>query len=150
MMPAGQYFIGDLSYVMGDCWGEFCKITFRGAHVRDGEFCLRDGRKFAAYATMHGDGTYSTVDGKMFDVDAGLIGCIRVDDITDEECKADIADIGLVVTFDQPFDTGVYQDTIFFGLDPANRVWIDQVMMMFVRHCTALVATSDNEEMETC
>ena len=59
-MPAGKYYIGDLCYVMSDAeWEEFCSITIDGHNVIDGEFQLKDGRRFATYGTAFGDGVYS-------------------------------------------------------------------------------------------
>ena len=60
MMPAGEYYIGDLCYVMTDEeWEEFCSITIStDDKCLDGEFQLKDGRRFATYGTMYGDGIY--------------------------------------------------------------------------------------------
>ena len=56
MMQAGEYYVGDLCYVMTDEeWTQFCNITIQGNNVNDGEFELPDGRRFATYCTKHGD-----------------------------------------------------------------------------------------------
>lgn len=82
MMPAGVYYVGDLCYVMSDEeWDEFCSLTIKGNNCIDGEFNLRDGRRFATYGTKFGDGEYRDQFGNTYSVDAGLIGCIRFEDI---------------------------------------------------------------------
>ena len=58
MMKAGTYYIGDLCYVLDDCWDEFCSLTIVGDKVLDGEFNFADGTRFATFTTRWGDGTY--------------------------------------------------------------------------------------------
>ena len=113
MMQKGTYYIGDLCYVMHGEWNEFCNITIQDNTVLDGEFNLADGRRFATYGTAHGDGVYATNTGARLGVDAGLIGCIRVEDISEE----DLPNVGLgtVVEFDAPFETGEEEGVILFG-----------------------------------
>lgn len=114
-MPAGQYYIGDLCYVMnapGE-WDKFCDITIDGRNCLDGEFEL-NGRRFATYGTAYGDGCYqSNVSSKELGVDAGLIGCILVSDIKDfpgaDKCG------GIIVDFPEEFETGEDDGTITFG-----------------------------------
>ena len=115
MMPAGRYYIGDLCYVMHPEWDEFCGITLDGMDSNDGEFTLADGRRFASYGTSHGDGCYLCSNGAMLGVDAGLIGCIRVDDIREPEGLKQMEDLGTVVEFAEPFQTWEAAGTIFFG-----------------------------------
>jgi hypothetical protein len=112
MMPAGKYYIGDLCYVMDDAeWLEVCDLTIRGSRVIDGEFQLKDGRKFAMYGTAYGDGTYHDHYGFSYSVDSGSIGCIRMDDIkaSDTYSLGDtqaILDFGAIQDFDIDFVTG--------------------------------------------
>lgn len=104
-MPAGKYYIGDLCYVMDDKeWDEFCSITIKGNECLDGEFEMKDGRKFATYGTKWGDGAYRSNIGTEHCVDAGLIGCIRVEDIRANKYDK-IEELGAVVEFKQPFTT---------------------------------------------
>jgi len=103
MMKAGKYYIGDLCYVMHPEWDEFCSLTISGNNVLDGEFNLKDGRRFATFTTKWGDGTYKDEQGRSYGVDAGLIGCIAVDDITTSELE-NLTD-GHVVEFVQDFST---------------------------------------------
>ena len=117
MMPAGRYFVGDLCYVMHDAWDEFCDITIDGNRCLDGEFQLKDGRKFATYGTAYGDGCYEArARGEVIGecgVDAGLIGCILLDDIKD--VRENNIDGGVIVEFDVPFETGEENGVIYFG-----------------------------------
>lgn len=101
-MPAGKYYVGDLCYVMHPEWDEFCGITIKGNQCLEGEFNLKDGRRFAAFNTMWGDGEYKDQYGNSYSVDAGLIGCIRLEDIRDET-YGDIEDLGNIVEFHSDF-----------------------------------------------
>jgi len=105
MMQAGKYYVGDLCYVMTNAeWDEFLDLTCEGPRINDGEFQFKDGRRFASYSTMYGDGAYSDQYGNEYGVDAGLIGCIRVEDISPE--KLDCVCMGAVHEFDTDFVTG--------------------------------------------
>ena len=124
-MPAGIYYIGDLCYVMNKEWDEFCELTIvEGNHIKEGEMKLADGRAFAAYSTAYGDGEYTSNYGHVLGVDAGLIGCIRVDDITDAfELKLD--ELGCVVEFAHEFNTYEEAGIITFGHISINTDWSD-------------------------
>jgi hypothetical protein len=105
MMPAGKYYVGDLCYVMSDDeWKEFCSITIDGNNVKDGEFQLKDGRRFATYTTAFGDGVYYDQYGHSYSVDAGLIGCIKVEDIRSEKYE-NLLDLGAIIEFKEEFMT---------------------------------------------
>lgn len=105
-MPAGRYYVGDLCYVMNDDeWNQFCSITIKGNRCLDGEFEMPDGRKFATYGTKWGDGTYQDNHGNTYCVDAGLIGCIRVEDIQANKYP-DIESLGAIHEFATDFVTG--------------------------------------------
>jgi len=111
-MPAGKYYVGDLCYVMHDVWNEFCNITIEGNNVLDGVFALSDGRLFATFCTMYGDGEYRDNYGRMYGVDAGLIGCIRVEDIKDPEAHMSG---GHVIEFKEDFEVDSVDGEIMFG-----------------------------------
>lgn len=130
-MPAGHYYIGDLCYVMHDEWDECCNLFFPpGDNVgrgREGEFVLKDGRRFASFGTAYGDGTYRSSIGTNHCVDSGSIGCIRVEDIRDNTYD-DIERLGAIVEFDQPFE--VFADTgmLVFGhvkIETNDEPWED-------------------------
>lgn len=115
-MQAGVYYIGDLCYVMHPEWDEFCDITADRLSVIDGEFHLADGRAFATYTTAYGDGVYPASNNAKLGVDAGLIGCIRLEDISEKLSFEELIDRGTVVVFNEPFETGKRKDgTIYFG-----------------------------------
>ena len=101
-MPAGKYYVGDLCYVMHKEWDEFCDITIDGNKCLDGEFNLKDGRRFATFGTKWGDGLYKDQFGKEYSVDAGLIGCIRIEDI-DLENEDNYTNGGQVIEFTRDF-----------------------------------------------
>jgi hypothetical protein len=116
MMKAGKYYIGDLCYVMHDQWDEFCDITIDDRVCKEGEFRLKNGTNFATYGTQYGDGTFYDQNKYEYGVDAGLLGCIRVEDIDDPEGIERMEELGHVYTFDRPFRTGRTSDgTIYFG-----------------------------------
>ncbi len=86
MMRPGKYLVGDLCYVMHPQWKEVCDLMFAtDGGVLDGEFNLANGVRFSVQSTAYGDGTYYDEEGRKYPVDAGLIGCIRVEDVQDPE-----------------------------------------------------------------
>jgi hypothetical protein len=126
-MPAGKYYIGDLCYVMTDEeWDEFCSITIDGQKVIDGEFQLSDGRRFATYGTAYGDGVYHDQYGHSYSVDAGLIGCIKLEDIKYVDNYDQFLDIGAIMEFDNSFATsGGRGDEGWEGLIQFGHVMIE-------------------------
>lgn len=108
-MPAGNYYIGDLCYVMGPQWDEVCNIAF-DPESDNGEFQLKNGIRFALYSTKYGDGTYQDQVGNKFPVDAGLIGCILIDDIDDPK-----AIVTKAFKFTSEFETSEEKGIITFG-----------------------------------
>ena len=116
-MPAGRYYIGDLCYVMHPEWNEVCELFFpadappRGV---EGEFTLADGRRFASFGTAYGDGEYRSSINTLHSVDSGSIGCIRVEDIRDEQYD-DIERLGAIVDFDEPFEVDNDAGLLKFG-----------------------------------
>lgn len=114
MMKAGKYYVGDLCYVLHDRWDEFCALTINGHRVLDGEFNLADGTRFATYTTRWGDGNYFDEEGKSYDVDAGLIGCVALEDINFDDPSNSVAG-GRVVEFANDFTTFSSGGVISFG-----------------------------------
>lgn len=118
-MPAGKYYIGDLCYVMHPEWSECCELFFPANHPPkgvEGEFVLKDGRRFASFSTAYGDGTYRSNIGTEHSVDAGIIGCIRVEDIRDREYdQATLERLGAFVEFTEPFEVSSDQGLLVFG-----------------------------------
>jgi len=120
-MPAGRYYIGDLCYVMHDAWDECVDLFFPPDEKgfpggAEGEFVLKDGRRFASFGTAYGDGTYRSNLNTFHSVDSGSIGCIRVEDIRDNTYdSAKIEELGAIVEFDQPFEVEADQGLLIFG-----------------------------------
>ena len=105
MMPAGVYYVGDLCYVMTDEeWDQFCSVTIQGNKCLEGEFNMPDGRRFATYSTMWGDGEYRDQHGNRYGVDSGSIGCILLSDIRANKYE-DIKELGTVVEFTEDIFT---------------------------------------------
>lgn len=129
MMPSGQYYIGDLCYVMTDSeWDEYCSLTIVDHDVVDGEFSFKDGRRFATYRTKWGDGLYRSNISSKHLVDSGTIGCFRIEDIRAEKYK-DIESLGAIVTFDRSFYTREEDGKIIFGMviiDTASDNYVDE------------------------
>jgi hypothetical protein len=115
MMKEGEYYIGDLCYVMHDSWDEVCDLLFEGRDdqgCNEGEFTLKDGRKFAIYNTNFGDGVYRTDFGYSCCVDSGSIGCILKSDIRDNQYSEEkLKSLAVFQTFKKPFKTGFEFDS---------------------------------------
>jgi hypothetical protein len=117
MMPAGLYYVGDLCYVMHEVWDEVCGIMFnQSATGNDGEFTLKDGRRFAVYGTRWGDGSYKDQFGHSYSVDAGIIGCILDSDIDylAESSWGSVNDHdgGQLIEFTREFRTGIIDGSV--------------------------------------
>lgn len=125
-MEPGEYFVGDLCYVMEADWDEFCAITMPEGQCLDGEFTLSDGRKFSFSRTAYGDGSYEDQWGNSYDVDAGLIGCIKIKDIKPEMPLDRIKTYGSIFTFAEPFEVeGSNSGDPWDGVIVISNVYID-------------------------
>lgn len=118
-MPAGKYYVGDLCYVLHDSWDEFCDITIDDRSCLSGEFNFKDGRRFASFTTKWGDGSYEDQYAREYLVDAGLIGCISVEDI-DESMRDMTTGVGprfggQIMEFAEPFECYSHDGKIWFG-----------------------------------
>lgn len=110
-MQAGDYYVGDLCYVMHEVWDEVCEIMFKDNQSGNyGEFTLKDGRRFAIYSTKYGDGLYHDQYGNEYGVDAGVIGCILASDIDTNHITnwgaTNDTNGGQIIHFDIDFPTG--------------------------------------------
>lgn len=130
MMPAGNYYVGDLCYVLHDEWNEVCDLLFAGRDdhgCNEGEFTLADGRRFAIFNTAYGDGSYEDQCGRGYSVDSGSIGCILLNDIdllNDQNCIRGGQVLEMPRTFKAWGDGGV----MHFGevvIDTAAEDWGD-------------------------
>jgi len=116
MLPAGKYYVGDLCYVMHEEWDEVCGLFFKGRTdhgCNQGEFMLKDGRRFACYNTRWGDGLYFDEAHNQYPVDAGCIGCILVSDISHSD-NNDVSS-GTVHDMDRDFNTSTEEGVLTFG-----------------------------------
>lgn len=120
-MPAGNYYIGDLCYAMHDEWNEMCDLFFGGRNsgCNEGEFTLKDGRRFANFNTAYGDGTYEDLLGRSYAVDSGSIGCILMEDIDVLDDRNYIR-LGQVVVMPEPFEVCSVHGVIGFGTIQIN------------------------------
>lgn len=110
MMRPGIYYVGDLCYVMHPQWDEVCNLMFATGNnsVLDGEFNLSNGVRFTLHSTAYGDGTYQDQQGRDYPVDAGLIGCICVEDVVDPEAwLAGMQTVVFTEQFELQYDDGV-------------------------------------------
>jgi hypothetical protein len=92
-------------------WDEVCDLTISGNGNLDGEFNLANGVRFAIHGTAYGDGVYQDEQGRDYPVDAGSIGCIRVEDVNDSE--AWLAGVQ-TVEFTEPFELQYVDNVICF------------------------------------
>jgi hypothetical protein len=128
-MKAGNYWVGDLCYVFDDKeWKEVCKLIIDGNSCLEGEFNLPDGRRFAIFNTAYGDGEYYDQDKHSYSVDAGSIGCVRVEDITANKYP-DLSELGRIVTFDEDFKVSEDHGLIEIGhllIETNENSWDDR------------------------
>ena len=115
-LPAGKYYVGDLCYVMHNEWDEVCKLTLADDYLDQGCFKLGNGVRFAMLRTAYGDGCYEDREGREYAVDSGTIGCVKVDDITEEVRE----DLGNIIEFNTDFYVSTNGQELRFG-----HVWID-------------------------
>jgi hypothetical protein len=113
-MIKGEYYIGDLCYVLHERWDEVCKKIIHNDLCLNGEFELDDGTKFALYSTAYGDGTYFDQNDNEYWVDAGSIGCILMEDINLSVDGNQIMG-GRVVDMTNDFTTGKDGGVLKFG-----------------------------------
>ena len=114
--PAGWYYVGDISYMDetdGISWSGLLKVT----KYKDGIF-KTDGRPFAIYSTMHGDGSYKSKRGLTFPVDSGTIGCIKLKNVAEAKSSYPVRGVfklGHVIRFIKPFATSSSNGFIRIG-----------------------------------
>jgi hypothetical protein len=134
MMPAGKYWIGDLCYVLGDFWDEFCGIVFpkTGAYQGkciEGRLTLGNGVEFAAFHTLYCDGLYEDQRGRFYGIVTGAIGCVKLDDIPLSTRKS-ARGLGRVITFSEPFEVSHEGRVLRFGgkvrIDTVESWWEDE------------------------
>lgn len=115
MMPAGTYFVGDLTAVMHDDWNEICYYTISEEGKRlSGEFELGDGRQFALY-TVPGQKAYFDQDGRKYVVQSDSIGCINLFNFNYGGDHRHAYEDGQIIEFKTPFVTLMVNGILTFG-----------------------------------
>ena len=104
-MKPGKYYVGDLCYILGDRWDEICELTIKDNECLEGEFTTKDGLVFVMYGTAWGDGSYHDNYGHGYGVDSGTIGCVALEDLSQEELEKDWKHLGAVIDFPKEFKT---------------------------------------------
>ena len=87
------FYIGDICYPLTDTQYE---EMWGAEDYKDGEYTTK-GHDWAVYGTAYGDGSYYG-GGYEFSVDAGVIGIIPLELITDEEKLEYARELGHIVT----------------------------------------------------
>lgn len=110
--PAGEYYVGDLCYVMYPEWSELCDIMFAEDEMLEGELTVQNKRLFLA-STAYGDGNYADNTGGLYGVDSGSLGIIAVSDISESELP-NLID-GRVIDFTEDFIVTAQHGRFNFG-----------------------------------
>jgi len=102
-VPAGSYVLGDPCYCFPD-HGEWMKLLESCNYFENPIGTLSkgtDNHYVVAFSTRWGDGCYQGTNGKMYPVDAGLIGLVPLEVI--QPVSSDLRDsLGTVVVFNKP------------------------------------------------
>lgn len=127
-LPAGNYLIIDLCYVMHKEWNEICEALAKEGNPDVWTIELDDGRLISGAFTQNGDGTYYSSLGRDFYVDSGSIGVIRVEDVRIEE--AGNIETGQIKNFSHEFELGyncgdimIGNVVIHTGVEPDSDEW---------------------------
>jgi len=101
--PAGEYYIGDLCYVMHAEWNDVCGRFLREKTERvEGAIIIADGRTIFIASTAYGDGQFCDNRFGVYPVDSGTIGVIALKDISADD-QENITS-GTVYTFNSEFN----------------------------------------------
>jgi len=102
-LPAGTYFIGDLStFVDSDTWMFVCENIWPASSKVDthsGILTDGTGKKLAVFRTLRGNGTYSDQDGNSYPISSGTIGAY----LFDPDGKQNVDPSGIVHVMDKSF-----------------------------------------------
>lgn len=116
---AQGFYIGDICYVLDDevyygVWG-------KNGYV-DGQYKADNGYAFAVASTMYGDGCYDDDDGNVYGVDAGVLGIVPLELVSDvEKARED----GLVVECNGEATMYAREGDFHFELPNGKKVHID-------------------------
>lgn len=110
--PAGEYYIGDLCYVMHSEWKDLCDLMIINREVIDGGYSV-NGKEIFIASTAYGDGEYQDEHGNEYGVDSGSLGIIAIKDISEED-KENIK-LGHIFTFKEQFQVSACDGGFIFG-----------------------------------
>jgi hypothetical protein len=106
-LPAGKYFLGDPCYVLDGNdrseWQNVCNQLWNGTG-ETGDITLLSGRKAVMFRTLYGDGGYLDQFGKVYSVDAGLIGLSPMEDVLERYAEDHLEQLGKFVEFSEPVE----------------------------------------------
>ena len=102
-LPAGTYFIGDLStFVDSDTWMFVCENVWPASSKVDthsGILTDGTGKKLAVFRTLQGNGTFSDQDGNSYPISSGTIGAYPFD----PDLNKSVDPSGIVHVMDKSF-----------------------------------------------
>ena len=115
----GKYYIGDPCYVVEkqDKWMELLEKT----NYFKNEEQEYKGYPILAGSTAYGDGVYGDNEGRIYCVDAGLIGIMPIECI--DKKHDNIEDLGNIVEFEDDFDVSIEDGVFEFGNILINTIW---------------------------
>jgi hypothetical protein len=101
--PPGRYWVGDPCYsIPNDEWMPWLEAADYTRNSREHVLAAKVGGHIAVgVSTAYGDGEYPDEQGRMYGVDAGLIGVVPVE-IAENKYNHDEA--GRIIEFDREFD----------------------------------------------
>ena len=117
VMKAGRYYVGDPCYMFNDNWGVVCNAYFgEGCLGKDGNLEVF-GETIFMDSTAFGDGTYADNKGRLYAVDAGVLGVVPIK-LRGIDNKLKDAEIGKglhVIDFPQDFECSCEEGIFVFG-----------------------------------
>ena len=104
----GLYYVGDLSYIVED-WDDIVNQMYPGdGVVNTGTMADKNGKQFAVFSTMYGDGIYYDGEEYEYAVDSGTIGVYPIDKVEDaDDCYGQVWEFEEQFTCNYDEETGV-------------------------------------------
>jgi hypothetical protein len=119
--PAGEYYVGDLMYVMrGPIRDKMWEVqnedvSEHGKRIAPDCYQLSDGMTYCELRTG-ADGGYIDSKGREYDVDSASIGCVETKYLEPYKTHPEYyAKSGHIIRFDEPFTCSYGENAIFFG-----------------------------------
>lgn len=115
-LPAGKYYVGDPCYVINDeNWRKICLNMDWDKHSNCGEkniIRIGDDSYYEA-TTKYGDGGYKDNSGRMYSVDAGVIGVVPMSLVEKQGYLDTRYSHYHIADFDEEFDVYVDENKVF-------------------------------------